>query len=389
MKKLAIITSHPIQYNAPLFKLLANRKNISIKVFYTWSQSEFGEKYDPGFGKKIEWDIPLLEGYEYFFSKNVSKSPGSHHFRGIDNPNLINEISDCQPNAILVYGWSFKSHLKIMRFFKGKIPILFRGDSTLLDDKNGIKKILRRLSLKYILSNIDIALYAGEANKKYYEAAGIQSSNLYFMPHSVENVRFGRTEMNIKNAQGIREKCNIGLEEIVFLFAGKIDENKNIRQLINIFKSPDVKAHLLIAGTGVLENELKEISKSNLDKIHFLGFQNQNAMPSVFNSSNVFILPSTSETWGLSINEAMAAGNSILLSDKCGAAYDLVEENVNGFIFPISNFEILKEKILYLINNKTQVKEMGQKSCEKIKEYNYLKCVNVIENIVNNIKNIK
>lgn len=65
MKRLAIITTHPIQYNAPLFKLLTQRNNITIKVFYTWGKSVLENKYDPGFKKNIEWDIPLLDGYGF------------------------------------------------------------------------------------------------------------------------------------------------------------------------------------------------------------------------------------------------------------------------------------------------------------------------------------
>ncbi|HEY8661946.1 MAG TPA: glycosyltransferase family 1 protein, partial [Hanamia sp.] len=85
MKRLAIITTHPIQYNAPWFKLLAERKKLKVMVFYTWSQVEKEGKYDPGFGKNVEWDIPLLDGYEYRFINNISNEPGSHHFNGIDN----------------------------------------------------------------------------------------------------------------------------------------------------------------------------------------------------------------------------------------------------------------------------------------------------------------
>ena len=92
MKRLAVITTHPIQYNAPLFKLLADRGVLQIKVFYTWGGKVLTEKYDPGFGKTINWDIPLLEGYEYSFVKNISLEPGSYHFKGIINPSLNEEV---------------------------------------------------------------------------------------------------------------------------------------------------------------------------------------------------------------------------------------------------------------------------------------------------------
>src|SRR4051812_32141110 len=103
MKKLAIVTTHPIQYNAPLFALLQSRKNISIKVFYTWGDTVKQKKYDPGFNKSIEWDIPLLDGYDHCFPENTARDPGSHHFNGIQNPGLIDDIEAWDANAVLVY----------------------------------------------------------------------------------------------------------------------------------------------------------------------------------------------------------------------------------------------------------------------------------------------
>src|SRR5690606_13801950 len=133
MKKLAIVSTHPIQYYAPWFRLLAERNNCTLKVFYTWSQSK-GSVKDRTFGKQITWDIPLLEGYDFEFVDNVSKKPGSHHFFGIDCPSLIFKIEAFQPSAILFFGWNFKSNLLAMRHFKNKVPVWFRGDSTLLDE---------------------------------------------------------------------------------------------------------------------------------------------------------------------------------------------------------------------------------------------------------------
>ncbi|HLZ89181.1 MAG TPA: hypothetical protein VKQ52_18120, partial [Puia sp.] len=98
--RLAIVSTHPIQYNAPWFRELASK--IELMVFYTWSQSKEGAKYDPGFGRVITWDIPLLEGYPYTFVENISPEPGTHHFRGIVNPSLNETIGEWQPDAILI-----------------------------------------------------------------------------------------------------------------------------------------------------------------------------------------------------------------------------------------------------------------------------------------------
>ena len=166
--RLAIVTTHPIQYYAPLFRLLTKEPGMELKIFYTWSQTQKGPKYDTDFGKMIEWDIPLLDGYSYEFVENVAADPGVHHFRGIDNPALNNKITEWGPDFLLVIGWNFKSHLSCMRYFKGKIPVLFRGDSTLLDEKPGLKKILRRIFLKWIYRHADYALYVGKNNHDYF-----------------------------------------------------------------------------------------------------------------------------------------------------------------------------------------------------------------------------
>src|SRR4051812_4674321 len=102
MKKLAIISTHPIQYYAPVFKMLSEEKGLFVKVFYTWGE-ESVSKFDPGFGKEIQWDIPILEGYDFEFLENKAKNPGSHHFNGIVNPAAIKRIEDFKPDVILVY----------------------------------------------------------------------------------------------------------------------------------------------------------------------------------------------------------------------------------------------------------------------------------------------
>ena len=387
MNKLAIITTHPIQYNAPFFKMLHNRGNVDVKVFYTWSQTENKKKYDPGFNMDVDWDIPLLEGYKYIFSKNVSKKPGSSHFFGIDNPNLIKEIYEFSPNYILVYGWNFKSHLKAIFHFAKKIPILFRGDSTLLDKQNRIKTFLRRTWLNFIYKKIDFALYAGSANKNYFLAYGIKNNQLYFMPHAIDNKRFSKNEENIKKARLLRKSLNIKEEEIVFLFVGKLETKKQPLLLAQCFLKSGINAHLIFVGKGELEIELKSLVASHLN-IHLLGFQNQSIMPSIYASSNVFVLPSfgPGETWGLAINEAMAAGNAVIATDGCGASFDLI--NNNGFVIPKNNPDLLIDKIKIIVSDLGNMESMCQNSISIIDKFSFENGCIAIEKLLNNLKSL-
>lgn len=437
MKKLAIITTHPIQYYAPLFQLLT--KKINIKIFYTAGNDSL-EKYDIGFKQKVKWDIDLLSEYEYEFLENTAKSKGSHHFFGIKNPDAIAKINAYQPDAILVYGWSYWSHLTIMYHFKGKIPVYFRGDSTLLDQQLGFKNILKSIFLKWVYHHVDAAFYVGQANKSYFKKYGLKTNQLVFAPHAIDNDRFAK-HRNIE-AKNLREKLAIESDHILILFAGKLEPKKNPMLLLNAFlQLKDEKAHLLFVGNGVLEESLKlkvkslksgvngpelgvhsleieggvpkfQVESSRLkvksleeDKsllrqtqddnlsvknekqktnIHFMDFQNQTQMPAIYQACDLFCLPSKGpgETWGLAVNEAMACGKAILVSDKVGCAEDLVNEQ-NGCVFESENLIDLTQKLIALTNDQYILKKMGENSVKNIQNWSFERQVNAISTYVN------
>lgn len=335
MTRIAIVTTHPIQYNAPLFTRLAAEPGIELMVFYTWSQSKAGGKYDPDFGRTIEWDIPLMEGYPFRFVDNVATRPGSDHFRGVDNPTLIRELSDWRPDAIILYGWAFRSHLACLRHFSGKVPILFRGDSTLLDERSGLKKWLRRIFLTWVYRHVDIGLCVGQHNRAYYLAHGLKPGQLVNAPHTIDNERFSAdNELRSAAAREQRRALGIADHEHVLLFVGKLEAKKDPAFLLKLLDAlDDPTFHVIFVGNGHLEGALKEKAFGN-PRVHFLGFRNQRAMPETYRIGDVLVLPSRwNETWGLAVNEAMACGRTVLVSDRVGCAPDLVLHGQTGWIF--------------------------------------------------------
>ncbi|SER31382.1 glycosyltransferase family 4 protein [Pedobacter rhizosphaerae] len=372
-KRLAIIITHPIQYFSPVFKTLA--QHCELHVFYTWGSAAEGQKFDQDFQKEIAWDIPLLEGYSYTFLNNVAKDPGSHQFLGIQNPDIIDKINTFSPHAILVYGWAYKSHLKVLRHYKGKIPVWFRGDSTLLNDMSLWKKTLRKIFLRQIYKNIDKAFYVGTASKAYFLEYGLKESQLVFAPHAVDNNRFA--EDKSYQATSLRKELGILEDAILILFAGKFEPRKNPQLLLDAFIEANNKdVHLLLVGNGPLENQLKTavndlMLKNNTigERIHFLDFQNQSEMPVCYQASDLFCLPSQSETWGLAVNEAMAAGKAIIVSNQVGCAADLIKNTENGYIF--KDKAQLTLQLKQITSNKNMLPNMGGASRKIIKEWSF------------------
>jgi glycosyltransferase involved in cell wall biosynthesis len=382
MKKLAIIITHPIQYYAPVFQLLHQRQQISLKVFYTWGESVLN-KYDPGFKKNIEWDIPLLNGYSYEWVKNTSKDAGSHHFEGIVNPELIQRITAWHPDAILVYGWSYNSHLKTLRHFKDKVPVFFRGDSTLLDEEKGLKALFKAFFLKWVYKHVDQAFYVGTNNKAYFKKYGLKDDQLRFVPHAVDNNRFAEEQKD--EVALLKNELSINDSECVVLFAGKLEEKKAPRLLLEAFISlnrPDI--HLLFVGNGPLEEQLKHMANGKYN-VHFIDFQNQSRMPVLYQTCDLFCLPSSgpNETWGLAVNEAMACAKAILVSEKVGCGVDLVNDGLNGGIFKTGILQDLTEKLEQLTKDKSLLLKYGEQSQMIIGNWNFNNAATAMERILN------
>jgi glycosyltransferase involved in cell wall biosynthesis len=301
-------------------------------------------------------------------------------------------VASFHPDKIIVYGWKFNSHFKLLRHFKGKTLLYFRGDSTLLDEPAGfsIKKALRKLLLQWVYRHVDFVLSPGTASDAYFLNAGLSANQIIRAPHSVDNQRFtfpllGHESYN-EEAKIWRKKLGFINDDIVFLFAGKLQALKNPEILIKAFSRLRLKyknVNLLIAGNGELENELKSKYLRSIDSsksLHFIPFQNQSRMPILYRVSNIFILPSNSETWGLAINEAMACGRPVIVSDKCGAAADMVKDHENGFVFKAGDENDLYACMEKMIHADTS--SMCAKALETVQHFSYASFSKAIGNFV-------
>jgi glycosyltransferase involved in cell wall biosynthesis len=337
LPRLAIISTHPIQYYAPVFRALTSFGALDVRVFFTWSQAAGSRVFDTGFGTNVSWDLPLLEGYAHQFVRNVARRPGLEHFNGLHTPTLVEEVNAWRPDAVLIYTWNSRSHLEAMRRFKGRLPVLFRGDSTLIDRRAWWRSQLRRACLTWVYRHVDVAIAVGSNNRDYFEWCGVR--RIASAPHSVDTTRFaGDSQRHESRAAQWRRELHIGSSDLVFLFAGKLQSKKDPELLLESFAELKNGSHLVYVGNGELEDRLKTRA-TPVANVHFLPFQNQSVMPAVYRLGDVFVLPSRGpeETWGLALNEAMSSGRPVIASDKVGGARDLVRTGENGWMFQAGN----------------------------------------------------
>lgn len=341
--RLAIILSHPVQYYSPWFAWLRRHTALDFRVFYLW---EFGVtvRRDREFGRAFQWDLDLLSGYDHEFVPNTARDPGTHHFRGLDNPALTARLAAWRPGAILFFGYNWLSHQRALWWARRRdIALLFRGDSHRLGRPR--PGLVSRLALGLLYRQFDAFLTVGAANRDYFHTFGVPADRLFRAPHSVDATRFSPNDSDARRAAAdLRARLGLGDRRVV-LFAGKFHAGKDPVGLLRAYLAVATDRDALVfVGDGELRGELEALAQTRPDAcVRFLPFANQTEMPSRYLLGDLFALPSVSlyETWGLAVNEAMHLERPAVVSDRVGCQQDLVDPGRTGWVFPAGDTDAL------------------------------------------------
>lgn len=346
--KLGILTTHPIQYYAPLFRCLSEVEELDLRVYYC--QNPTPEQLGTGFGISFDWDLDLTSGYDVTWLNNISRNPHLQKFFGCDTPEIMHIIKRERFGAFLTLGWYTKSMWQaMMACWRTGTPLLIRGDSHLNVDSGWVKKTVKDIVYPLFIRRFSVCLSVGKWSAEYFSHYGAR--RVIQSPHFVDNTWFAEQSAKFVSFAGdIRDQLGIPQESFVFLYAGKFEEKKRPMDLLTaVKKSIEIgisreKIHLLMVGDGVLRQECERFAVANSLPVSFAGFLNQTEIPKAYAVADVLVLPSDGrETWGLVVNEAMACGLPVIASDRVGCGPDLIRQGKTGYIFPCGDTEALSE----------------------------------------------
>jgi len=376
MKKIAILSSHPIQYFAPLYAHLSKNPNLDITVLYC---SDFGTKnsYDHGFKQAFQWDIDLLSGYTYeFIGKNYSLREPKGFFSLIC-PSIINILYKNRFDVIWIHGHNYLVNILAIVFSKTfGTKVLMRCETHLLLSRNKVKRAIRPFVLGSLYKLCDAFLAIGTKNQNFYLSLGIPISKIFLTPYTTDNDRFIESiENQRENKKSLLKDIGIFNDYPNVLYISKLQKRKNPDLLIKAASKiqHDMNFNLIIAGSGEMLEECVALTKKlNVSNVFFPGFVNQKTVPSFFAVADIFVLLSHSEPWGLVINEAMSASLPIISSEEVGATADLVDSN-NGFLISRTNeLEETVQALKILLKNPDLRTVMGSQSLSKIQSWDFL-----------------
>lgn len=357
--RLAVVATHPIQYQCPVWRRLANRPEVVLKVFFASDCSVRGY-HDPGFARQVRWSVPLLDGYEHEF---LGTGPVSRWTMGpvLGGKSLARRLREFGPDACLLNAYSpllYWHALSVCRL--AGVPVLLRAEATDVDRHRGrVHRGLRDLVLKWFYSGVAACLAIGVNARTHYERLGVRPERIGFAPYCVDTDLF-ESQYVARSPGRLRDKLAIARDSLVILFSGKLIPKKDPLTLLEAVAGQPMVAgrsvHLVFLGDGPLRMPLEQQAAATAPgRVHFLGFQQQEDLGDVYADADILVLPSVyEETWGLVVNEAMQFGVPCVVSDRVGCAPDLIIPGRTGAVFPHGDVNSLRDAIVRVAASKVE-----------------------------------
>ncbi len=370
--KVAVFTSHPTQYHAPIFKL-ATARGMELIVYYTWHGNESGQ-YDAEFGQRVKWDIPLLEGYRHREIRNWNPKPKPSFF-GQFSPGAICELRRERFDAVVLFGYMNATNvLVLLTKWWHRTPVILRGEADLNKRIGVLKRMAKKVILSILFKFVDAFLYSYGLNKKFFEAYGAPDEKMFFYPCAVDNDYFQNEKKRIDVAAVKRELGMVG-DTPVILFSGKLMDRKRPLDLLEAYGNmaeslPDAAPYLVFVGDGALRGRMETyIKERGLKRVIITGFKNQSELPRYYALADIFALPSEFDPSPKALNEVMNFGVAVLTTTGVGTAPDLVGTEC-GFIYEVGDVETLAKHLKKLIQDRGLLEKMKRNTLQKINDWN-------------------
>jgi glycosyltransferase involved in cell wall biosynthesis len=343
---------------------MAKHPRLDIQVAYCSLQGA-EPALDPDFGIELSWDVPLLEGYPWVKVPNMSRARALQGFFGLVNPGLWKLISSVEYDAVVVYtGYICASFwIALLAAKLHHRAVLFGTDAHALTarDGQGWKSKFKKLAWPRLFGLADVVIVPSTRGVEMMQSLGIPDERLALTPYAVDNA-WWNMQSELTDREAIRRSWGVPQNAPVALFCAKLQPWKRPLDLLHAFASADVAdSHLVYAGEGVMRSELEARAHELglAERVHFLGFRNQSQLPAVYCASDLLVLPSEYEPFGVVVNEAMLCGCAAVVSDRVGAGHDLVSAGENGFIFPCGDRNALAAILCDALSDPNRLHRMG------------------------------
>src|SRR5438445_8637373 len=361
--RILFVASHPVQYQAPLFRRMVMQPSLDLHVAYcTLRGAEAG--HDPEFGANIQWDVPLLDGYSW--THVLNRGSGAESFFGLFNPGLWRLIRGGNYGAVVSYvGYVRASFWVALAAAKlSNAALIFGTDAVSLAPRDGPawKSKAKKLLWPRLFRLADQVIAPSAGTRELMRTLNIPRDRVTLIPYVVDN-DWWMQQSKLVDRPAVRAGWGAAPDTLVILFCAKLQPWKRPLDLLRAFAKANLSnAILVFAGAGPLLPQLKSEAASLgvASRVRFLGFLNQTQLPAVYTAADLLMLPSEFEPFGLVVNEAMCCACPVIASDRAGASRDLVAPVCPDFVFRCGDVDALAQLIKKAAANPDHLKELGR-----------------------------
>jgi glycosyltransferase involved in cell wall biosynthesis len=387
------VCEHPVQYNTTLWQRQARHPKLDILVVYCNLRGAL-PAMNPGFGVEVAWDVPLLEGYPWTLVPLEKSGKNGTGRPGLLSKALWRLVTNGEFDAVCLGGYYFREAWTVLLAAKRRgIPVILCTDAHSLESRRA-KSMVALAFKKRIVGRIfrmAAAVITSSSNAGIFlQSIGVPSERIFMGRSVVDNTWWMDHAAQVDRA-AIRLELNLPANSQVVLYCAKLQSWKRPGDLLEAFSRANVlDSYLIFAGDGPLRATLEQRARDLgiTDRVRFLGFVNQTALPGVYVASDLLVLPSDYEPFGLVVNEAMLCSRPVVVSDRIGARYDLVREGETGSVFPCGDVAALAETLRSLLSDRSRLDQMGAAAKERMQtwtpELNVETFVRAVEAVVSN-----
>ena len=328
MTRVVLLTEIPAPYRIPLFNALAQRVDLTVLFLRERNPDRPYALHE----EELRFRREVLPGFDATLGGRwlVVNTRVAPRLRGGD--------------AVLLGGWNQPAFWEALAWCKRhRVPAVLWVESTESDRRTGrlerIKRLLLRVPSAFVVP--------GGASRTYLEGLGVDPARITVAPNAVDPTVFGTAA---------RTRCDGPLR---ILAVGRLAPEKGIDTLLRAAEGLPVE--IVLAGTGPEEARLRRAAGSNT---RFLGHVARDALPALYADADVFVMPSRSDPWGMALNEAALAGLPLVSTTAAGAAWELIEDGVNGFRVPPADAASLRDAIRSLLTDEAFRRVAGARSRE-------------------------
>jgi glycosyltransferase involved in cell wall biosynthesis len=362
--RVAVLAPHVVHYHAPLYRLMASSGRIDLRVLYC-ARHGLEPVYDPTMNARLQWDIPLLDGYASEFLPGFSRWPHANLIGRI-NPSVAPRLLARRYDAIVLQDYSYlTSWLALAAARLSRTAVVFRAEGSLQTGRRQ-RRAARQLARQFVRA-ADALAYTSTDNRRWLESLGGQPARLHFSPCSVDNEFFLAQRERVL-AQGASPKKQLNLDPTVVyvLSVSRLTANKrplDLVQAVAKLQRAGRSVGLILVGDGPQRPEIEaRIRELELRHVCLPGFINQSRIAAYYAAADIFALASDHDFSPKALSEALVFGLPVVCSSTIGTAADLARDGWNGYRFPMGDVARLAECLCILAGDVGQREAMGRNS---------------------------